>query len=947
MAVSVTSILAALTSLTALFTWSSEPLQAKTEPKPTVETLALLRDAARVRDPAVALAKYAAIANKAIQAKDTVGEAKAEFACGQKCEALFKWDDARRWLRKAGQAWSKVPYKPGEADALDEIAGTWYYTGHYHECLDTLRTELDIRHAVADRNAEADTLKNLGDTYFRLGEMQTALDYLNRALAIYRDVKNEAGQVSAIQAMANVHAILGELEKSVKESTWTIEVARRLGLKDAEGDGLSILGVRQLDLGNPREAIKSFEAAYKIKEGLRNERDAAINLGDIGFAHYVLGEHAEALKTYQDVYQRDKRRDDLASMISDLDNIGLNLIKLGRSSEALAPLQEALQLEEQCDDNRSEASTLDNVGLAYSELRNFDKAYIFFGRALALDHTLHLPGSEGFALSRMAHALAANGMPDLAITFGKEAVNVYQGMRQRAKGLGGAAEQTYSTSVAPTYRELADLLIKQGRLVEAEEVMDLLKEQETFAFVRGTKHGFEDTISKLAIEEGWWTKWQELEKKAFRIYTRKDALEQEQAKLAKAGKALQPGKAKELAQLEEDTSKLASGTKSYLEAVRKEVASSGNRLSEEADAKIRNAKSVVARLKELRAKGITAAAVYAIASEDTLHYIIVSPSGAVPVSVPIASDKINKMTAELRQALRDPASDPKKPGKALFDAVLRPALEKLDQTGAKSVMWCLDGTLRYVPLGAVWDGEKYLIQRGDFTIFNPLHLETIMSSDRSPTVAAFAATKGGDGFGPLPGAHDEVKRIVKDKKNSLLGPIPGTLWEDSSFTEKNFKLAIEDQDNSLLHVATHFAIGRDFKSSKMLLGDGKELYLSQIADWGESILGHVDLLCLSACDTAEVIHGGSNAGSEIDSFAGLMMDQGAKAVVATLWPVSDESTPLLVERFYINWIANPELGKGQALRKAQLSLLEGDGSGPSPYQHPFYWGPFILIGNWR
>jgi CHAT domain-containing protein len=121
-------------------------------------------------------------------------------------------------------------------------------------------------------------------------------------------------------------------------------------------------------------------------------------------------------------------------------------------------------------------------------------------------------------------------------------------------------------------------------------------------------------------------------------------------------------------------------------------------------------------------------------------------------------------------------------------------------------------------------------------------------------------------------------------------------------------------------------------------------------------------------------------GKEVEGFGVLAQRQGAKAVVATLWPVADESTKALMQEFYRRRETQPGVPKIEALRQAQLALLRGqkpagdvvaqekrglsepmaersDGSvlalprfplNPrAPYAHPFYWAPFILIGNWK
>ena len=121
-------------------------------------------------------------------------------------------------------------------------------------------------------------------------------------------------------------------------------------------------------------------------------------------------------------------------------------------------------------------------------------------------------------------------------------------------------------------------------------------------------------------------------------------------------------------------------------------------------------------------------------------------------------------------------------------------------------------------------------------------------------------------------------------------------------------------------------------------------------------------------------------GKEVEGLAVLAQRQGAKAVVATLWPVVDASTQALMQTFYRLRESQPGLPKVEALRQAQLALLRGAGppgastqmggargivldqgasSGPggallpfvpdpgAPYAHPAYWAPYVLIGNWR
>ncbi len=127
----------------------------------------------------------------------------------------------------------------------------------------------------------------------------------------------------------------------------------------------------------------------------------------------------------------------------------------------------------------------------------------------------------------------------------------------------------------------------------------------------------------------------------------------------------------------------------------------------------------------------------------------------------------------------------------------------------------------------------------------------------------------------------------------------------------------------------------------------------------------VDLLTLSACNTG--VGETSGDGREVESFGVLAQRNGAKAVIATLWSVADDSTSQLMHEFYRLRQQSPGLLKSEALRQAQLALLHrairpaghaaagrgvkvrSDGAAAAPaddYTNPYYWAPFFLIGNW-
>jgi CHAT domain-containing protein len=150
-------------------------------------------------------------------------------------------------------------------------------------------------------------------------------------------------------------------------------------------------------------------------------------------------------------------------------------------------------------------------------------------------------------------------------------------------------------------------------------------------------------------------------------------------------------------------------------------------------------------------------------------------------------------------------------------------------------------------------------------------------------------------------------------------------------------------------------------------GEGSAPFHLTVAEFRKNrslLLQNTDLLTLSACETG--MSGNASNGLEVDGLGMTAQLRGAKAVISSLWSVNDASTGKLMGDFYRRWAeGGGKVTKVEALRQAQLDLLlgqarpKGSGAGrgsapenvtpvaPSSYAHPYYWAPFVLMGNWR
>ncbi|MGA9381870.1 MAG: CHAT domain-containing protein [Phormidium sp.] len=141
-----------------------------------------------------------------------------------------------------------------------------------------------------------------------------------------------------------------------------------------------------------------------------------------------------------------------------------------------------------------------------------------------------------------------------------------------------------------------------------------------------------------------------------------------------------------------------------------------------------------------------------------------------------------------------------------------------------------------------------------------------------------------------------------------------------------------------------------------MFGNGDRATLRDVESWS---LPKVDLIVLSACETG--LDGKLGNGEEILGFGFQMQRTGARAAIASLWPVSDGGTQVLINGFY-SILQKGNISKAEALRQAQIALITGNHSAfgqqrgittaqsipqteTSKLNHPYYWAPFILIGN--
>ncbi|MEO1592677.1 MAG: CHAT domain-containing protein [Cyanobacteria bacterium J06632_22] len=266
----------------------------------------------------------------------------------------------------------------------------------------------------------------------------------------------------------------------------------------------------------------------------------------------------------------------------------------------------------------------------------------------------------------------------------------------------------------------------------------------------------------------------------------------------------------------------------------------------------------------------------------------------------------------------------------IYDWIVRPAEDHGLLTVEQPLVFVLDGLLRNIPVAALYDGQHYLIEKYPVALSPGLQLMQARSLDSQSIQALVGGISEQRGaFSALPAVKTEVETI-----SDL---VPSAKLLNANFTKDAIAARLQSNDVDVVHFATHGQFSSDFSQTYFLTWDGviniRELseLLQQRANNRRKA---IELLTLSACETAT---GDDRATLGL---AGLAVRSGARATIATLWPIKDDVAAQLMTTFY-DALSQANVGKAAALRQAQLKLLQ-----ETDFDDPFFWSAYVLIGNW-
>jgi CHAT domain-containing protein/tetratricopeptide (TPR) repeat protein len=758
-------------------------------------------------------------------------------------------------------------------------------------------------HVQTDRVSEADTLEERGKTDYLQGRFFSAQQFYQQALKLRQELGDSVKLADTLIHLAAVEVSLEDYDIALKLLNQARELAQsqeNIATEVEALTGLSLLYEKQ-DL--PDLALSSAQQALELNQHLDASEKQGHLYNQLGNLYTTLHRHIEAIKVYH----------------------------------------QALDIFREVGNKVGEANSLNGIALVYTEEKDFEPALSHFYQALLIWEQLGNTESYATTLHNIGHLFEEEQQVELAIIFYKQSINELQSVHNQITDFSLEKQKAFMGTISHRYRHLANLLFQHNRPEEAHQVLDLLKLQELDEYLHSVKGDHqlptlnlhpveEDILNDFLQAQAQGVEWiQDLEQ--LRAIPEGDRTVEQIQKIDQLNSLYYT--------LHEDFNKFLQD--SNITPISDQIANyNANHPGENI-----HIQGLQAVLKQFQQK---TAFVYPFMWEDRLEIMVIfADRPPIRRTIPVSQSQIEQKIAEFRTVVtrKYPLPRVKSVGQQLYEWLVQPIEADLNQAGIEALAYAPDGQLRYLPLSALYDGQDWVIQHFQINHITATSLQNFTpQTHRERKILAGAFTQGnyqvqvGDrhfDFSGLPFAQKEVENLIQQF------PEHTTLWNQDFNRDATLP---ELQDHQIVHLATHAAFVKgEPEESFILLGNGDRVTLRDIEHWN---LSDVDLIVLSACQTAlgEIL----GNGEEILGLGYQVQKAGAKAAIATLWKVDDQGTQVLMDEFYQFLESASDITLAQALRQAQLSFIEAqlpqsDNFDPNTFEHPYYWAPFILIGN--
>lgn len=885
--------------------------------------------------------------------QDKQGEISALDSLGSSYHLLSNYEKAIEYYKQSLSIIYTIKDEQAEGKLLGNIGNTYYSLGDYGKAIEYHQRSLAIAYKNKDKQTEGKSLGNIGISYFSLRDYEKALEYYQQSLRIAREINDKKSEGANLGNIGIAYQFLADYEKAIEYVEKSLIIANEINNKKGEGQNAGTLGSIHISLGNHKKAITYFRQQLVIARKISDKQSEGNALGSIGSAYKGLNEYEKAIDYHQQslaIMTNIKNAEGISAILG---NLGIVYRNIGDYSKAIEYEQKHLALARKIKDTKGESSALSNLGNINLSLDNYDKAIAYQHQSLIISRGIKDAQGEGTDLHNIGAVFTKQNKIEFAILFYKQSVNTIESIRKKIRGLNLENQQFYKNTVVENYRFLADRLLQQDRVMEALQVLDLLKVQDLQDFLKDIK-GNERTalgVEMLPQEQKIINQYNIIQNQAIQ-------LGRELIDLRKIPTltTFQQQRLKEIEQIQQQVNQQLTAflqspsTTALINQIQQTAAQQNTTLLSYQD--------LSARVQKL---GKGTALFYPLILDNRIELVLFIPNHPpIHRSIAIKQTELENEIKTFRQQLEARHPSIENISQKLYQKLIAPIEPDLQAAKIQTIVYAPDGPMRYVPLAALHDGKQWLAEKylvNNVTAVSLTNLEPALQQKSQVLAGAFVTGKHSFNvddklyeFSGLKFAGEEVSNLAQTIPNT-------TKLIDSQFSRTavipNLKA------NNIIHLATHAAfVAGSPNNSFILLGNGDRISLREVADWD---LPSVSLVVLSACQTALGDKLGN--GIEILGFGYQLQRAKVRASIASLWTVSDGGTQELMAAFYTA-LKTGQISHAEALRQAQVAMITGNKTVlgkprglikivprpnlPPPsnqLSHPYYWAPFIMIGN--
>lgn len=589
---------------------------------------------------------------------------------------------------------------------------------------------------MSDQVAEASQLLSEGIRHSGYLRFDDALDSFDRALSLYRNIQSNSraadrvrqsarrGEADTLRERGSILIELDDYDAGLADYNQSLAIYRETGNKAQEATTLNSLGVEQYTQRRYAEARSSFEQSLELHRQIENNPiyQQGSLLNNIALTYEAEEDYDNAAEAYGRsiaVYETCLPTPKCEARIKDtLNNIAAFYNETGDREAAIYIYQRLFPSV----DSSLRFDVLYSLSTIFYDQGNdalnaseedpgeyYLQALSYFSESLISirkeNTSRDKRADEALALNSIGILLDELGETELAIVFLKQTVDIYESIRTDNRSLSLDLQQSYFTKFENAYRLLADLLLTQDRVLEAQRVLDLLKLQELDGYMQGVKRdGGSATELNLRNAEAEIIQLYEQE------LSRLIELGEELARLEKISVAertnAQKARILELRQLESYS--LEKFGEFLMSASIQQKVDQLRRTTEAANVELKELNALRDNLEKLDQDAVV---LYPLVLPDRLELVVVTANSA-PVRRTTVVDKteLNRVINQLRYALESSTSDAETPAQQLYNWLIRPIENDLAQAGAKTIIYAPDEQLRYIPLPVLHNGNQWLAE---------------------------------------------------------------------------------------------------------------------------------------------------------------------------------------------------------------------------------------------